>query len=70
MCARGIYLLIILKKQNFKANWNQRESGMKQNPHKLTENCSKQSQPQAGLEVLCNYPLTVSEDCVVVAMEQ
>jgi len=44
--------------------------GKKQNPHKLRVNWSNQSQPQAGFEVLSNRPLKVSEDSVVVNVEQ
>jgi len=46
------------------------ESGIKQNLHKLRVNWSNQSQPQAGFEVLSNRPLKVSEDSVVVNVEQ
>lgn len=65
---RGL-ICLSYKTKNLK-NLNQRESGIKQIPHKLRDNWSKQSQPQTGLEVLSSHPLTVFEDSVVVTGEQ
>lgn len=43
---------------------------LNQIPQKLRDNCSKQSQPQTGPEVLSSHPLAVFEDSVVVTGEQ